>query len=148
MAAWKAATGRDAAEPAEVVRLEDGLWQCATGGVIAVTSGPQAFAAAISTTPAASGWARWQAEHGAIVTSRKHQSLRLEFLDRQVLRQCDGRRDLAAIVDGLMGLVNQGQLMLRGPDGQLQSEEQVRAALEALVPRSLHVLAQNALLVA
>ena len=137
VAAWQAANDQADVPPAEIARLEENLWQCCAGGVITPGSGPDSFTVEISALPVASPWARWQAEHGQLVTNRKHQPQRMEYLERQVLQLCDGRHDQTAIVEGLMTLVSQGQMAIRGADGQVENEERTRSALTSILANLL-----------
>lgn len=67
----------------------------------------------LSARPNASLFARVQARHEHVVTSLVHQNVKLSDLDRLVLRQTDGTRDLAAMVAFVDQAISSGELQVK-----------------------------------
>ncbi len=69
------------------------------------------FVAMLSDKPVANPLARYQAALGTPVTSLRHEAGRLNEFSRMVLRQLDGTRDRAAILEGLLQSQSEGRLV-------------------------------------
>lgn len=87
------------------------LARCHSGGVVEFSLQPAMFTTTVSQRPAVSGYARWQARQGALITNRRHESVRLDELSRQVLARLDGSTDRAALAAGIGQLVDRGKLV-------------------------------------
>lgn len=101
----------------------------------------------LSARPRCGPAARAQLALGLDVTNQRHESIRLDRLERQVLALADGTRDAAAIVDGVVRAALEGTIGVK-KDGQEVTdpaalrellEEPVRAALPRLHRASLFV---------
>jgi methyltransferase-like protein len=134
------------ARDSDVQRLQDNLRQCCYGGVIELHSEPPSFATSVSERPRASALARAQAVKAEVVTNLKHEPIRLEPLDRQVLQRLDGSRDAAGLVDSLCAAATQGQFVVYEQQQLLHDAQQARRVLGDLVPATLQHLARCAFL--
>jgi len=99
----------------------------------------------ISERPVASRLARYQAESSKRVVSLRHRLVDLARIDQHVLRLLDGRRDRAALLTAVEGLVADGSLEIRGE--KPRDPAQVRAVVSSSVEQSLIRIASCALLV-
>jgi SAM-dependent methyltransferase/methyltransferase-like protein len=133
--------------PSEIDRLEDNLLQCCAGGIIEVHSQPPSFTPSPTTTPTACPAARWQAARGEVVTTRRHQALRLEPFDQHLLSLVDGSRDAAKLLDDLTTAVTEGRLAVWDGQQHVTNAARAREILSDALPGALTRLAQNALLV-
>lgn len=98
--------------------------------------------------PLAGPLARYQAATTGRVSTRLHNFIELDGLERALLRHLDGTRDRAALVEALAADVAGGRFQLR-QDGQLLQEPgQVLALLGQALGPSLRRLALSALLIA
>jgi len=131
-----------------IQRLSDNLRLCCLGGVVDVHSEPPSFATQAGERPRADALARQAAKVAEAATNRRHEVLRLEPVDRQVLQLLDGQHDQAAIVDALVAAAAQGRFAVFEHQALLHDAEQSRRVLADLVPRSLERLARNAFLIA
>jgi SAM-dependent methyltransferase len=127
--------------------VAEGLLGCYLGGLLDVHLQGRRFAAAPGERPVGSPLARLQAANSSVVANLCHRPVELGQLERAVLRQLDGTRDRAALIEPLETLVGQGLLGIRAEGRPLQEPAQVRRVLETVVPRCLEGLAAKALLV-
>jgi methyltransferase-like protein/2-polyprenyl-3-methyl-5-hydroxy-6-metoxy-1,4-benzoquinol methylase len=101
---------------------------------------PPGFVTVPGDRPAGSALARFQAEGSSDVTNLRHESVRLDDIERLVLRQLDGTRSRETLLADLLTLVDMGVLTVgKGDD--------VRGRLEARLDVALQRLAGGALLV-
>ena len=96
------------------------------------------LAATPSARPRASPLARWQAGEGLPLTNLRHEPVKLDEANRQVLRLLDGTRDRAALVAAMTQLARDGVLAVQ-PDGRPpppgpQLEQILREGLEENLP--------------
>jgi len=142
-----ASGGEASSRESDIQRMQDNLRQCCYGGVIELHSEPPSFTARVSSHPTAGALARSQAVRDEVVTNRKHEAVRLEPLDRQVLQRLDGSRDVAGLVDSLCAAATQGQFVVYEQQKLLHDAQQARRVLTELVPATLAHLARSAFLV-
>ena len=101
---------------------------------------PASFVLAPGSMPVASPLARHQAASATDVTNLRHETVRLEDLDRHLLRQLDGTRTREALLADLRSLADRGALTVTSTDD-------LERALTARLDLSLQRLAAGALLV-
>lgn len=106
------------------------------------------FTLEISEAPRASPLARHQATHGNAVTSLRHEMLGLEDFDRYVLMRLDGARTRPVLVDELVGLVQNGTLVVEQDGKPMTGEANIRKAIASSLEQRLQKLARQALLMA
>ncbi len=121
---------------------------CMAAGVIEWRLTPVLFTTRVGTTPATTPLARLEAQRGYKVTNLRGESIVLDELHRQTVRQLDGRRDLAEITDALMASLERGDLMLqRDSDKSAVTEAaERRKLLGPALEKVLANLARKALL--
>ncbi len=142
----------DAARPGSaaatrVSRLEESLLECGLSGSIELHGEPQPFTTDVTARPAASPLARWQAQRGAMVTNRKHESVQLDYFDQQILQLLDGARDGSQLVEHLAAAAQAGRLLVLENQQPIQDPQRMRQALSGILPSSLARLARLAFLV-
>src|SRR5262245_7368480 len=98
--------------------------------------------------PVASPLARLQAARGPLVTTRRHEAVRLSDLERRLVPLLDGRHDRAGLLNELVEAAVGGVLEVQREEEVLQDPAAIRAALDDVLDRALKGLAMNALLVA
>lgn len=128
-------------------RLAGTMLRCFATGQVDLHVAPPAYTTTLSERPAASPLARLQAERESLVTNRQHQTVRLDDLQRQVLRALDGNRDQQAILQRLAEAITTGQLVVHHEGERVANENQARRLLEKQLPNSLELLLRQALLV-
>jgi methyltransferase-like protein/SAM-dependent methyltransferase len=101
------------ASPAAESQLGNDLLQLYAANAIELHSMPSAFVTAVSEKPRASAVARLQAGEGPRVTNFRHESLRLNDVERKLLDLLDGARDRGRVIDGLSVAVAAGELSLK-----------------------------------
>ncbi len=128
--------------------LSTDLLQLYASGVIELHSTPSRFVTAASAQPCASALIRLQASHGASVTNLRHESLRINDVERRILGLLDGQRSRAEIVERLVEGVVAGELSLKRGDQPLTDAADVREQIGRLYEQILPHFGRKALLVA
>lgn len=126
--------------------LAEGLLECYQAGIVEVRFRAPQFPREAGERPVGSPLARLQAATDARVTGLSHRLIELPEFDRAVLRQLDGTRDRAGVLDALAGLVEQGALAMHADGKPLREAAVVRRVLELALPPSLQRLADCGLL--
>jgi len=108
------------------------------------------FATQVEDKPQASGLARHQAERSYRVTNLRGETVTLDELHRQALRQLNGRRDAAQVAETLLGSLKAGELVLQrdSDKSKVTDEAEMRRLLGPALDKVLANLAKKALLVA
>jgi methyltransferase-like protein/SAM-dependent methyltransferase len=117
-------------------------------GVVEWRLTPVPFTTAIAEKPAVTPLARLQAAQGYKVTNLRGELITVDEIHRQTLRQLDGSRSLAQLVEALMAPVRRGELVLqRDSDKQaITDESEMRRLLAPATEKVLQNLARRALL--
>ena len=100
----------------------------------------------ISERPVASPVARYQAKSSDRVVNLRHENIVLTTTDRHILTLLDGRRDRAALMDALVGMVETGQIQIEVEGRPVRDEQQLRSVLVGLIDASLKRLASVGLI--
>ena len=111
---------------------------------------PVPFTTVIGAKPATSPLARLQASQGYKVTNLRGERVTLDEIHRQALKQLDGTRDMAGLMDGLMDSLLRKELVLRrdGDNSVVSGEAEMRELLGSALQKVLENLARKALLLA
>jgi len=133
---------------ADAQALGTDLLQCYAGGVVELRLRAPRFVMAASNMPIASPVARFLAEKGLRVTNLRHERVNLDHFNRQVLRQLNGQRDRAALLEVLTQLVGQGELAIQREGQPVHETAAVREILTQALNENLPKIARAALLVA
>ena len=121
------AAGADAEPAAEdIARLKTNLLECCLGQVVSLHAEPAAFVSQPSERPMASPLARYQAESGDVVASRRHEPVRLEPFNRQVLRHLDGTLNREQLTERLVADTAEGQLVVLDQGQRLSAPADVQ----------------------
>lgn len=122
------------------------LFQCVLSGLVELRSWQPPCVARAGERPRASGCAAMECATSEIVTSLRHEAVRLDPFSRALLPLLDGQRDRAALVERILGDVAAGRMppprRAHGPDGG----EDVLAVASAALDRSLDSLSAQGLL--
>src|SRR5205814_2666388 len=86
---------------------------CMAAGVVEWRLTPVRFSTTVASRPAATPLARHQAERGYKVTNMRGESVTLDEIHRQTLRHLDGKRDIGALAEVLMGALKSSALVLQ-----------------------------------
>ena len=109
---------------------------------------PPVFTTGISRRPLVSPFARLQAQSTAAVTSRRHETVRLDELTRQVAMRLDGSRDGPMLRDEMSELIASGSVIISGLAAAQMDRSRVHEVLQGAIEQSLSNLAKHALLIA
>jgi methyltransferase-like protein len=101
----------------------------------------------VSERPKASPVARFQTQDGTVVTNLWHKRVRLDPLQRHLLRHLDGTRDRTALLNDLTSLVTEGVLTVQQEGEPIKDNNVTRTILAQGLEQHLHILAKAALLV-
>jgi methyltransferase-like protein/SAM-dependent methyltransferase len=123
------------------------LLRCLATSMIDLRSSSPTFVRVVSERPAASALTRAQAELGASVTNRLHESVALDDIQRKVLAACDGQRTVDAIVEHLREKVLSGDLVQYHEGRRVIEHELANRLAAEVVPSILTQLVQRALLI-
>ncbi len=107
------------------------------------------FTTDIGTTPATTPFARLQAERGYKVTSLRGETVTLDEIHRQTLKQLDGSQGVAQITEALIASLKRGEMVLNREKDQsaITDESEMRNILGPALDKVLANLAKKALLV-
>jgi methyltransferase-like protein len=124
------------------------LLTCMAAGVVEWRLTPVPFTTVVDSTPGATPLARLQAERGYKVTNLRGETVVLDEIHRQTLRQLDGKRDLAKLTDALMTVLKSGELVLQrdSDKASVTNEREMRELLGPALEKVLGNLAKKALL--
>jgi methyltransferase-like protein/cyclopropane fatty-acyl-phospholipid synthase-like methyltransferase len=115
--------------------LPQSIAQLYMRGLIDIFAERPALTLAVGEKPATTPLARYQAEHGGLVTNRAHDSIPLDAVARFTVRACDGTRDAAGIVDFLAQQVQRGTLKLSESAAALDLRESIRNLVTIALPK-------------
>ena len=127
--------------------LRAALFECYCAGLLDLTTFEPRFVAAAGLNPEASVLALDQAERGSRVTSLRHRVVELSDFERLVLRQLDGTRDRAEILDSLVAEAVAGRFLLHQGGDPIRDPMVARPILGRSLEPCLARLASSALLV-
>jgi methyltransferase-like protein/2-polyprenyl-3-methyl-5-hydroxy-6-metoxy-1,4-benzoquinol methylase len=121
---------------------------CMAAGVVEWRLTPVLFTTRIGTTPATTPLARLEAQRGYKVTNLRGESIVLDELHRQTLRQLDGKRSLSELTEGLMVSLQKGDFVLQrdGDKSSVTEAAEMRKLLGPALEKVLANLAKKALL--
>ncbi len=122
------------------------LLPCHMIGLIELNVFEPRFASKISERPKPSPLAALQAEAGTQVVNLRQRMVELGGFDRLVIRQLDGQRDRAAILDRLVQAVREGTFPLNRNGQPITDENEIREILDRSLTPSLQRLAGSVLL--
>ena len=119
-------------------------------GVVEWRLTPVPFTTVVSQMPATTPLARLQSAQGYKVTNLRGEVVSVDEIHRQALRQLDGTRDLAALVEALMESLRKGDMVLHrdGDKSVVTDEAEMRRLLRPALEKVLDNLARKALLAA
>jgi len=121
---------------------------CMAAGVVEWRLTPVRFTTEVGKTPATTPLARLEAQRGYKITNLRGESIVLDELHRQTVRQLDGKRDLAQVTEALMASLERGDLVLQRDSDKSKVTEaaEMRKLLGPALQRVLANLANKALL--
>lgn len=127
--------------------LAAALLRCHECGLVDTHLVEPAIAARVSERPRTTRVARLQAAQGDSVSNQRHRIVDLHEVDRFLLAQLDGTRDLATLRAELVSLVRQGTLTLERNGQSVANHDDLPEFVRRALQLSLNKLADLALLV-
>jgi len=125
-----------------------GLLNCYMGSdLVEFHTYQQSFTKTVSEMPITTKIARMQAPNSQMVTNRRHEVVRLNDLDRQLLPLCDGEHTRDMMVEKLLKVTLDGALNVQQDNQSLTDPEKIRTALKGVLEPSLAGLGRHALLI-
>jgi hypothetical protein len=122
------------------------LWDGVRHGPVGLRAAPSRAAAPAGERPEASALARWQAARGPELTSLRHDPVRLDDpFGRRLVALCDGARDRAALLDGLVAAVGR-EVTVTSAGAPVTDGERLRPQIAAGLEHNLALLAGLGLL--
>ena len=121
---------------------------CMAAGVVEWRLTPVLFTTAVDSTPRTTPFARLQAERGYKVTNMRGETVTLDEMHRQTLKQLDGKHDLGKLTESLMTALKRGELVLQRDSDKapVTDEGEMRRLLGPALEKVLANLAKKALL--
>ena len=126
--------------------LSSELLQCYTVDLVELSVEPCRFVRHSGEYPVASSYARMQAENSARLTNLRLEQVNVDEFLRQLLLLLDGSRNRTQLIDGLVGLVSSGVLVLQQDGRHINDAEMVRDLLVKTLDSALKTLGMLALL--
>jgi len=129
-------------------RLAADILQLYAANAVELHSIPSSFVTSLSEKPRSSALVRLQASQGVRVTNLRHESLRVNDVERKVLGLLDGSRGRAEVIDGLVESVVAGDLSLKRGDQSITDPADRREQLGRVYDQLLPQFGKKALLAA
>ena len=134
------------AEDTNIVAV--GLLNCYMSSDLVELHGmPITFTRTPGETPTAMPWARLQASRSGIVTNRRHEVIRLNDLDKQLIPLLDGTNTKEQIVEKLTQVALSGSLNVQKDNITLYDAAEIKGALNSVITQALQNVANQGLLV-
>lgn len=132
----------------DVVALCVTLMQGFTSGknVVHILADPPAFAPTVGERPAGSAWARYELRFGRIVTSLRHERVRLDPLEAETLALLDGTRTIEEIAAHFAPHVRSGAIVFAETDVSALDDDALHALLVEAIAKRVGTLAKAAML--
>jgi methyltransferase-like protein/2-polyprenyl-3-methyl-5-hydroxy-6-metoxy-1,4-benzoquinol methylase len=108
---------------------------------------PITFARTPSERPVALHHARILAANSGVASNRRHEVVRLNELDKQLIPLLDGTNDRASLITKLTEIARTGAMNVRREELTLSEPAEIRAALESIIDQALNNVAKLAVLV-
>jgi hypothetical protein len=150
--------GADPADPKTIAEdtalIAVGLLNCyMSSDLIELHGMPLSFLRKPGDRPTALLWSRMQATQAMpgrqiIVTNRRHEVIRLNDLDRQLIPLLDVTNDRGAIADKLTEVTKKGAMNVQKDGMTLTDSKDIRAAITSILDQALQNVANQGLLVA
>ena len=134
--------------PAAEQRLAADLLQLYAANAVELHSLPSPFVTSVPEKPRTSALVRLQASQGARVTNLRHESLRVNDVERKVLGLLDGARGRSEVIEGLMAAVAAGDLSLKRDQQPIADPADRLEQLGRFYDQMLPQLGRKALLLA
>ena len=150
--AQSTATGRATALDSKVMSsatesLAETFLRCFATATIDLRRSAPRFAEQISDKPHATALTRAQAVRGPRVTSRLHEIVTIDDIQRQVVAACDGQHSASELIEVLCDVVQNGDLILHHDGRRITDRESAHKLTSEAIPPILRALAQRALLI-
>ncbi|MCY2962904.1 MAG: methyltransferase regulatory domain-containing protein, partial [Planctomycetota bacterium] len=126
--------------------VRDLVLQLHVQGLLELSINPPRFVSEISERPIASSLARRQSAAGQVVTNLRHEQVKLEPLDRELIRRLDGCHNRTELVEFLGDALRTGEMTISNTAGPLPPDEQTSALLGGILEHGLNSLAGQGLL--
>ncbi|MFO0819267.1 MAG: class I SAM-dependent methyltransferase [Pirellulales bacterium] len=128
--------------------LAAALLRCHECGLVDTHLIEPALATRVEERPRTLRTTRLQADHGESVSNQRHRIVDLHEVDRFLLAQLDGTRDMARLAEELVSLVQQGALTLERNGQSVANHEELPEFVRRALQLSLKKMADLALLAA
>jgi methyltransferase-like protein/SAM-dependent methyltransferase len=137
---------RQAAEDTNLIAV--GVLNCYMSSDLVELHGmPVTFARAPSEKPVALPHVRIMAAKTGVVSNRRHEVVRLNELDKQLIPLLDGTNDRPALITKLTEIAKTGAITVRKEELTLSDPAEIKAALESIIEQALANVARLAVLV-
>jgi methyltransferase-like protein len=129
-------------------RLAADILQLYAANAVELHSIPSSFVTSVSEKPRTSALVRLQASQGARVTNLRHESLRVNDVERRMLGLLDGTRERREVIEQLAAAVLSGELTLKRGDQLITDPADRLEQLGRFYDQLLPQFGKKALLVA
>ncbi len=141
------ADAKTVAEDTQVLAI--GLLNCYMGSDLIELHGmPVTLFRTPGDKPTATGHARVTAARSGTVANRRHEIVKLNDLDKQLIPLLDGTNDRAALVEKLTAVAQTGTLNVQRDGLTLYAPDEIKAALASVMDHALANVARMGVLVA
>jgi methyltransferase-like protein/SAM-dependent methyltransferase len=128
-------------------QLAESMLRCFESSLVDLHIGPTTYTVRLSERPNASAYARHQAISSPQVTNRRHETVMLDDLQRQILIALDGTRTTDQIIELVTELVVSGKLVIHHQQRRIVDAAEVRAIIADNISGFIQNLANMSLLV-
>jgi methyltransferase-like protein len=128
-------------------QLAESMVRCFETSLVDLHFGPPTFTLSISEKPAASPYARYQAKGSPQVTNRRHETVVLDDLQRQLLIAMDGSKTVDELVAWMTQLVVSGHLVIHHQQRRIVDAAEIKPIIVDNIRLFLQNLSQLSLMV-
>lgn len=126
--------------------LAESLIRCSAGNVIELHGFAAPFVSQVSEHPQVAAFCRWQAQRGNMVSSRRHELIKIDSFGREILPLLDGSRDQAELLEEAIKKVERGELKMTRDEKPLEDVDEQRKVLNVAIENALDQFRSAALL--
>ncbi len=124
------------------------LMQGFTSGdnIVNIMLEPPYYTQRASEFPVGSKWARYELQFGPRVTNLRHERVKVDLLEAELVTLLDGTRDVAALTEIFLPLVRAGNIQFADTDVTQLDDTALREVVTEAITRRLMILARAAML--
>jgi methyltransferase-like protein/2-polyprenyl-3-methyl-5-hydroxy-6-metoxy-1,4-benzoquinol methylase len=122
------------------------LLRCYATGQVELSQFPPALATSIDASPTVSPLTRVSAKLGDRVTNLRHETVRLNDIERRIVQQLDGTRSREDVIESVVSFAESGDIIVYRDGEAVVDTESIRGLAQQVVDQALKRLCKQMLL--